>query len=93
MSLSHMAVSGNGTQSGSDGHKGVLRIPQSSSITESSASDCLVSYKGHSLGKGSYHIAENQSVYSTAPTDWVMEKLEVTHKQQNIQINRSSSHS
>ena len=29
---------------GSDGNEGVLRIPQSSSITEASPSDCLVSY-------------------------------------------------
>ena len=31
------------SESGSDGNKGVLRIPQSSSITEASPSDCLVS--------------------------------------------------
>ena len=30
--------------------EGVLRIPQSSSITGTSPSDCLVSYPGHSLG-------------------------------------------
>ena len=35
---------------GSDGNEGVLCIPQSSSITETSLSDCLVSYPGHSLG-------------------------------------------
>ena len=40
------------SQSGpvSDGHKGVLHIPQSSNITGASPSDCLVSYTGHSLG-------------------------------------------
>ena len=43
---------------GSDGNKEVLCIPQSSSITGTSPSDCLVSY------------AEVQSVYSTAPDDW-----------------------
>ena len=53
---------------GSEGNEGVLRIPQSSSITGSSPSDCLVSYPGHSLGE-SYPSAEKQSVYSTAPTD------------------------
>ena len=53
-------------------HKGVLRIPQSSSITGSSPSDCLVSYPGHSLGWGSYTSAEKQSVYSTAPADWAI---------------------
>ena len=31
------------SEPGSDGSKGVLRIPQSSSITETSPSDCLVS--------------------------------------------------
>ena len=34
---------------GSDGNGGVLRIPQRSSITGTSLSDCLVSYLGHSL--------------------------------------------
>ena len=32
---------------GSDGNKGVLCIPQSSSITRNSTSECLVSYPGH----------------------------------------------
>ena len=35
---------------GSDGNEGVFRILQSFSITETSPSDCLVSYLGHSLG-------------------------------------------
>ena len=35
---------------GSDGNKVVLHIPQSSSITGTSPSDCLVSYPVHSLG-------------------------------------------
>ena len=41
-------------QSGSRsyGNEGVLRIPQSSSITGTSPSDCLVSYLGHSLERG-----------------------------------------
>ena len=34
---------------GSNGNEEVLRIPQSSSITGNSPSDCLVSYPGHSL--------------------------------------------
>ena len=34
----------------SGGNEGVLRIPQSSSITETSPSDCLMSYLGHSSG-------------------------------------------
>ena len=36
---------------GSDGNEGVLHIPQSSSITGTSPSDCLVSYLGHLLGR------------------------------------------
>ena len=35
---------------GSTGSEGVLRIPQSSSITGTSPSDCLVLYPGGSLG-------------------------------------------
>ena len=38
--------------SGSKRNEGVLSIPQSSSITGASLSDCLVSYLGHSLGGG-----------------------------------------
>ena len=37
---------------GSDGNKRLLRISHSSSITETSLSDCLVSYPGHWLGGG-----------------------------------------
>ena len=36
----------------SDGNKGVPHIPQNSSITGTSPSDCLVSYAGHSLWVG-----------------------------------------
>ena len=54
---------------GSNGNKGVFRIPQSSSITGISPSDCLVSYPGHMLGK-SYSSAKMQSVYSAALDDW-----------------------
>ena len=35
---------------GSDGSEGVVCIPQSSSITGTLPSDCLVSYPGYSLG-------------------------------------------
>ena len=52
----------------SNGNEGVFRIPQSSSITEASSSDCVVSYPGHSLGE-SYLYAEMQSMYSAAPAD------------------------
>ena len=52
-----------------DVSKGILCIPQSSGITAAYASDRLVLYPGHSLGK-SYPSVEMQSVYSAAPTDW-----------------------
>ena len=55
--------------SGSDGNEEALCIPQSSSVSEASPSDCLVSYPGHSLGE-SYLFAEMQSAYSTAQADW-----------------------
>ena len=55
---------------GNDGNKGVLRIPQISSITGTSSSDCFVSYPGHSRRWGSYLSATVQSVYSTAPAGW-----------------------
>ena len=42
---------------GSNGNEGVLRIPQSSNITEASPSDCLELYPGHLLGE-SYLSAE-----------------------------------
>ena len=57
-----------------DGNEGVLRIPQSSIITEVSPSGCLVSYPGHWLEK-SYPSAEMQSVYSAPPADWTMFKM------------------
>ena len=37
---------------GGDGNEGVLRFLQSSCITETSLSDCLMSYLGHSLKWG-----------------------------------------
>ena len=49
---------------GSNSNEGVLCIPQSSSITGVSLSDCLVSYPGHLL-RESYPFAEMQLVYST----------------------------
>ena len=44
---------------GSDGNEEVLRIPQSSSITGASSSDCL-------------HIEKMLSVYSIVPADWAI---------------------
>ena len=37
---------------GSDGNEEVLHVPQRSSITGTSSSDCLMSYTGHSLARG-----------------------------------------
>ena len=63
-------ISGDTTQRqswpGSDSDGGMLRVPQSSSVTEASPSDCLVLYLVYSLGE-SYPIAKMQSVYSTEP--------------------------
>ena len=49
-----LPLSGVTTQSGagSDDNEGVLCIPQSSSITRTSPSGCLLSYTGRSLGEG-----------------------------------------
>ena len=58
---------------GSNDNDRVVYIPQSSSITGASPSDCLVSYPGHSFGE-SYPSAGMQSVYSVAPTDWASSK-------------------
>ena len=54
---------------GSDGNKGVLRIFQSSSISEASLSDCLVSYPEHRFEEF-YPSAEMQSVYFTVTVFW-----------------------
>ena len=52
----------------SDSNEGLLRILKNSSITGTSPSDCLVSYP---CWGASYLFEEVQSVYSTAPADWV----------------------
>ena len=50
--------------------KGYSTLPQSSSITAASLSDCLMSYLEHWLaGGGSYPAAGMQSAYSTAPVE------------------------
>ena len=56
--------------SGSNGYERIVCISQSSSITEVSISDCLVSYQGHLLGGGSYPSVETQSVYFMVSADW-----------------------
>ena len=53
---------------GSDGNEGVLCIYQSSSITEASPSDCLLSYLGHSLGE-SYRSRSILQPKPTGPVD------------------------
>ena len=55
---------------GSNGNKRVLRIPQSSSITGTSLSDCLVLYPRYTL-RGSYLSAEMQSVYFLGQKSWL----------------------
>ena len=62
------------SEAGSNGNERALRIPQSSGITGTSPSDCIVSYTGHSMEE-SYPFAENHSVYSTAPADWRLQVL------------------
>ena len=54
------------TGPGNDGNEGVLHIPQSSSTTGATPSDCLMSYLGHSL-EVSYPSVEMQLGYSTLP--------------------------
>ena len=55
----------------SNGNEVLHCIPQSSSIIETSPSDCLMLYIQDTLWEGrSYPSAENQSVYSAAPADW-----------------------
>ena len=51
---------------------GCSAFPNAPALLETSRSDCLVSYLGHTLRVGSYPSAEVDSVYSTAPVDWAM---------------------
>ena len=51
MALSGVTIPGQ-SRPGSNGNGEVLHIPQSSSITGTSLSDCLVSYLGHLLEVG-----------------------------------------
>ena len=52
---------------GRNGNEGVLCVPQSSRITETSPSD-LVSY----AGVGGFLSLCREAVYSTAPADWAI---------------------
>ena len=56
----------------SDGYEGVFHIPQISSITGNSQSDCLVSYLV------SYPTTSQELVYSTASADWGKYFLDLT---------------
>ena len=56
------------SRSGKNYNEEILHILQSSN-TGASPSGGLVSYLGHSLGKGSYSSALMQSEYSIADTD------------------------
>ena len=67
----------------SDGNEGVLRIPQSSSITEASPSDYLVLYPKHSLGE-SYSSGKMQSVYSKASADWAKREREREREREKL---------
>ena len=54
---------------GSNDIEGVLRIPQSSNITGISPSDCLVSYLGHSWGRGLTSLQRcSQCIQQPQPT-------------------------
>ena len=55
------------------GNEGVLCIPQSSSITGTSPSYCLVISRTL-VRAGSYSSAEMQSMYSTAPANWAIHR-------------------
>ena len=61
------------SEPGCNGNEGVPHIPQSSSISGTSQSDCLESYPRYSLG-GDLTSAEMQSVYSTVPADWAIDQ-------------------
>ena len=58
---------------GSNDNEGVLHIPQSSSNTGTSPSNCSVSYPGHL--RGSYHSAKvHQYILQPQPTGQLYEK-------------------
>ena len=75
--LIHRTLSGATTQDQSgpeiDGNKGVLCIPQSSSITGASTSDCSMSYPRHLLGEVLLRCRDVVSVFYSSPLtgQWV----------------------
>ena len=72
---------------GDSDNEGVLRIPQSPSITGTSPSDCLVPYPGHSLERRSYPSTYVQSENSTALADWARYIMGVKYSLQIIILN------
>ena len=62
----------------------VLRVPQSSRITDTS-SDCSVSYSGLSL-VGFYLSAEMESVYSAAAADWAMKFIYIRNSYLKLEL-------
>ena len=80
--LSH-ATTPSRSKSGSDGNKELLHIPQSSSITGVSPSDCLVLYLGHLLRR-SCPSTELQSVYSAARSSVVQQRMTTMLMNKNI---------
>ena len=69
---------------GSDGNEGVLHIPQSSSITGASSSDCLMSYLRHLIREGltplqRCNVSYNRSQLGYHRSDFhVVVKLSIT---------------
>ena len=53
---------------GNEGNKGVLCIPQSSSVTGASPSDCLVSYLGHFLEESYPCAGRSRCILQPQPT-------------------------
>ena len=75
-----------------DGNEGVLHICQSTSITRTSPSDCLVSYSGYLLRwGGSYPSAEKLLVYSTTPANWAKGSLNHTFAHPRLQLKTVST--
>ena len=86
------AITLNQSGHGHDGNKRELYILQSSNITGTSTSDCLMSYSGCSL-KESYPSSEKQSVYSTAPADLAISSKVNFYSPAQFLVDRPSNYS
>ena len=65
----------------SNGNEGLLHIPQSTNITETSPSDCLVSYPEHSLWRGGLHIEKrNKTIKEVASCQDIEKPLKWRNK-------------